>query len=94
MIFGKKDENWDLELPENDIIKILGTGCKKCTQLEENVKEVLEKTGNRNSVSHITDFKEIASYGVMATPALVYNEKVISVGRVLKPSEIVELLKK
>lgn len=75
-------------------VKILGTGCKKCNKLEENVKEALESLNVEYDIDHITEIKDIATYGVMMTPALVVNEKVLSYGKVLKPKDIVAMLKK
>lgn len=75
-------------------IKILGSGCKKCNELEENTKKALEEMGLVAEVIKVTDFKEIAKYGVMTTPALVIDEKVISKGKVLKKEEIKEMLSK
>ncbi|MGM9974621.1 MAG: thioredoxin family protein, partial [Clostridiaceae bacterium] len=46
-------------------VKVLGTGCAKCNALEENVKEALEKLGMDTTIDHVTDFSEIAAYGVM-----------------------------
>lgn len=73
-------------------IAVLGSGCKKCNQLESNVKEALRTLDMDVEIRHITDFGEIAAYGVMLTPALVINENVVSCGKILKPSEIVKLL--
>lgn len=78
---------------ENASILILGSGCKNCQILEENTKAALAILGKDSPVGHITDFTQIASYGVMTTPALVVDGKVISSGKVLKPEEIVNLLK-
>ena len=75
-------------------VKILGGGCAKCNQLEANTLEALKQLGMNTEMDHIKDFSEIASYGVMTTPALVYNGKVISYGKVLKTDEIVSLLEK
>ena len=75
-------------------IKILGSGCKKCNELEENTKKALEEMGLVAEVIKVTDFKEIAKYGVMTTPALVIDEKVISKGKVLKKEEIKKILSK
>jgi len=75
-------------------IKILGSGCKRCNELEENTKKALEEMGLVAEVIKVTDFKEIAKYGVMTTPALVIDEKVISKGKVLKKEEIKEMLSK
>lgn len=73
-------------------IKVLGSGCSKCKKLEENVKKVLSETGQDASVEKVEDFKEIMKYGVMQTPALVIDEKVVSVGKVLKEKDIKALL--
>ncbi|MGF7003739.1 small redox-active disulfide protein 2 [Lachnospiraceae bacterium PFB1-21] len=77
---------------EQATIKILGSGCKKCNELEANTKSALEQLGMDTAIDHVTDFAEIAAYGVMTTPALVYNDKVLSYGKVLKAGEVVKLL--
>lgn len=77
---------------EEAAIKILGSGCKKCNELEANTKSALEQLGMDIAIDHVTDFAEIAAYGVMTTPALVYNDKVLSYGKVLKAGEVVKLL--
>ena len=74
------------------IIKILGSGCKKCVTLTENTKTALEKLGQQAEVVKITDFAEIAAHGVMSTPALVIDDKVVSVGKVLTAGEVEALL--
>ncbi len=75
-------------------VKVLGSGCKKCDQLEEATKEALESLGMDSSIDHVRDFAAIAAYGVMTTPALVVDGKVVSYGKVLKTQEVVEILKK
>ncbi len=75
-------------------IKILGSGCKKCKELEANTRKVLETLGMDPAVDHITDFAQIAAYGVMTTPALVVDGKVVSYGKVLKAEEVAAILKK
>ncbi len=72
---------------------MLGSGCKKCNDLELATKEALETLGMDSTIEHVTDFAAISSYGVMTTPALVVDGKVLSYGKVLKASEVVELLK-
>ncbi len=62
--------------------------------MEAAAREALEELGVAVPITHVTDFTEIAAYGVMSTPALVVNEQVISAGRVLKKAEVVDLLKK
>ena len=75
-------------------IKILGSGCSKCNALEAGTMEALKALNMNVEVDHVTDFAQIASYGVMSTPALVVNGKVVSYGKVLKVDEIIEILKK
>ena len=74
-------------------IKVLGAGCKSCHQLYENVKEAVEKLGLDVEVEYITDMEKVMSYGAMSMPALVINEQVVSVGKVLKEKEIEAFLK-
>lgn len=71
-------------------IKILGSGCAKCKRLEKNAKKAVE--GSETEVIKVTDLKDIMSYGVMMTPALVIDEKVVSTGKVLSPDKIKALL--
>lgn len=75
-------------------IKILGSGCAKCNQLADAAKAALEQLGMDASVEHVTDFAQIAVYGVMTTPALVVDGKVVSYGKVLKADEIVRILQR
>jgi small redox-active disulfide protein 2 len=75
-------------------VKVLGSGCAKCNALEEAVKEALTELGMDTAIDHVTDFAQIAAYGVMTTPALVVDGKVLSYGKVLKKEEAMELLKK
>ena len=73
-------------------IKILGSGCQKCEKLEESVKKAVIELNLNLPISHITDFTQIASYGVMSTPALVLNGEVISFGKVLSVEEVKHIL--
>lgn len=75
------------------IIKILGSGCKNCIVLGNNVEQALEELGKEAEIIKVTDMKEIMAYGVMSTPALVIDEKVVSYGKVLKPKDLVKMLK-
>ncbi|QWB95704.1 TM0996/MTH895 family glutaredoxin-like protein [Mycoplasmatota bacterium] len=74
-------------------IKVLGSGCPKCIQLEKNVKEALNILGKEASIEKVTDYVEIVSFGVMSTPALVVDGKVLFAGRVQTPSALAKLLK-
>ncbi|WP_320047818.1 thioredoxin family protein [uncultured Ilyobacter sp.] len=75
-------------------IKILGTGCKKCNDLTNNVKEALAETTVDASIEKVEDMKDIMGYGVMSTPAVVIDGKVVSTGRVLSVEEVKKLIKK
>lgn len=76
------------------IIKILGTGCKKCITLTDNTRAALTNLGREAEIVKITDIVEIAAMGVMSTPALAIDDKVVSMGKVLSPAEVEALLKK
>lgn len=73
-------------------IKILGGGCAKCNQLEAATVAALQERNMNYAIEHVTDFTQIAAYGVMSTPALVIDGKVVSYGRVLKKDEVMKLL--
>lgn len=73
--------------------KVLGGGCAKCHELAANTKAALFELGINENVELITDYSVIASYGVMSTPALVIDNKVVSFGKVLKKSEIVDAVR-
>lgn len=75
-------------------VKILGGGCAKCSQLEKAAIEALIELGMDSTIDHIKDYEKIAAYGVMTTPALVIDGKVVSYGKVLKKDEVMELIKK
>ena len=74
-------------------IKVLGSGCSKCEALLAATKEAVQHLGIDARIEYVTDFAQIARYGVMSTPALVVDEKVVSAGRVLKAGQIESLLK-
>lgn len=73
-------------------IKILGSGCKKCKTLYKNAILAAAKKGIEAQVVKVTDFSEIAKYNIMQTPALVVDEKIVAMGKVLQVEEIAELL--
>lgn len=74
------------------IIKILGSGCKKCIALGENARVAAAAAGKQAEIVKVTDMAQIAAYGVMSTPGLVVDEKVVSTGRVLSAEEIGQLI--
>lgn len=75
-------------------IKVLGSGCKSCHTLLESTKEAVNAMGLSIDVEYVTDMHKIMEYGVMSMPALVVNEKVVSMGKVLKAVDVKKLLQK
>lgn len=75
-------------------IKVLGTGCAKCKTLEKAAIEAVEKAGIDATVTKEEDIMKIMEYGVMTTPALVINEKVVVKGKVPSVEEITKLITK
>ena len=75
-------------------IKILGPGCAKCNTLEKLTREVIEKNGIIATITKVDDIMEIMKYGVMSTPAIVIDEKVVLKGRVPSADELKQLLTK
>ena len=75
-------------------MKVLGSGCKSCHELYENSQKAVSDMGLSVEVEYVTDMEKVVSYGVMSTPALVVNEKVVSMGKVLKPVDVEKLLRK
>ena len=75
-------------------IEILGTGCKKCSDLEAVAKQAITKIGGFHSIEKVEDIMKIMNYGVMNTPALVVDGVVKSTGKVLNIDEVLKLLQK
>jgi len=73
-------------------IEILGTGCSKCNELEEKVKQAVGKSGKFAQVEKVDDLQKIMDYGVMSTPALVIDGEVKSTGKVPSIDEILAFL--
>jgi len=73
-------------------IKILGPGCPKCKTLEKMTRDIVEQNGIEATVSKVEDIVAIMNYGVMSTPALVVNEKVVLKGRLPSAEELKKLL--
>lgn len=74
-------------------IKVLGPGCSKCEQLEKEVISVVAEMAIEANVKKVKDIKEIMSYNIMQTPALVINDKVKVFGKVPKKDEIKKYIK-
>lgn len=106
-LFGKKENKKDCccggctpekmeqaeELKAASGVKVLGSGCAKCNALEAAAREALQELHMDTTIDHVTDFSQIAAYGVMSTPALVVDGKVVSFGKVLKKDEVIDILK-
>ena len=75
-------------------IKILGAGCKSCHEQYENAKAAVKAMGLSVEVEYITDMEKVMAYGVMSMPAIVVNEQVVSMGKVLKAADVEKLLHK
>ncbi len=73
-------------------IKVLGPGCKKCNTLAEATQKAVTELGMDVNITKIDDMIKILSYGVMSTPALVINEKVVVSGKVPSVNEIKEFI--
>jgi small redox-active disulfide protein 2 len=68
-------------------IKILGTGCPKCIRLQENVQQAINELNLQAQIEKVTEIDKIMSYGIMSTPGLVINEKVVSFGKLLNVND-------
>ncbi|EFB77640.1 thioredoxin family protein [Subdoligranulum variabile] len=91
-LFGKK-ESVQTETGNEDV-KVLGGGCANCRALEASAKAALAELGLPQEVGHITDFSQIAACGVLHTPALMVDGKVVASGRVLSKEEAKALIEK
>lgn len=74
-------------------IKVIGTGCEKCDKLYANVQEAVNMMGCEAQVEKIEDLMEIVKLGVMTSPSLMIDGKLVVSGRIAKPAEILKLLK-
>ena len=74
-------------------VKVLGPGCSRCNQLEQDIMAVMNEIDLAGSIEHVTDINAISEYGVMGTPALVINGKVMAVGSVPPKAKLKTWLK-
>ena len=75
-------------------IRVLGAGCRACHEQYENAKAAVKAMGLNIEVEYITDMEKVMGYGVMSMPAIVVNEKVASMGKVLSAAEVERLIHK
>ena len=75
-------------------VKVLGAGCKTCHEQYENAKAAVRALGLNVEVEYITDMEKVMEYGVMSMPAIVVNDEVVSMGKLLKAAEVEKLLQK
>lgn len=75
-------------------IKVLGSGCANCSTLEKRVVDAVEQFNQNITVEKVTDFSVMMSYGMLGSPGLVINEKLVSSGKLLSVKELVTLIEK
>lgn len=75
-------------------IQVLGSGCANCKKLLENVQAAISETKIDAEIEYVTDLKKIASSGLMRTPGLIFDQKIVAYGRVLTKDEVISLLQK
>lgn len=73
-------------------IEVLGSGCANCIRLEANAREAAAMAGVDAEIIKVTDYRQIMAYGIMSTPGLVIDGKVMSYGRIPSPGDIAEWL--
>ena len=73
-------------------IKVLGTGCAKCHQLEQTAKQVVKELAVNASIEEVKDLKKIMEYPILTTPALVVNEELVCSGRIPSKSEVTQFI--
>ena len=95
MVLNKRQKYYRKDKKNNTmIIKILGSGCMNCKTLERRAHEALQQLNVQGTVEKVQDFEKIAAYGIMRTPGLVIDEKVISSGSVPTVEALKELISK
>ena len=85
----------DRGVPDDNarVIKVMGTGCRRCRQLHANALEAARRIGDTVRVEYVTDMAEIAAAGVMSVPALIVDDGIVSSGTVPSADEIERILR-
>jgi small redox-active disulfide protein 2 len=73
-------------------VKILGPGCSNCERLEARTRQALADLGVEATVEKVTDYDQIAAFGIMRTPGLVVDDRLVVSGRVPTAGELAGLL--
>jgi len=73
-------------------IKILGTGCAKCHQLEQTARQAVKELAIDATIEEVKDMKKIMEYPILTTPGLVVNEELVSSGRIPSKSEVTQFI--
>lgn len=90
-----EDEVADLKKDSGALsVKVLGVGCASCHEQYEQAKAAVKSMGLNVEVEYITDLQKVMAYGAMSMPAVVVNEKVVAMGKVLKAADVEKLLHK
>ena len=70
------------------VVEVLGSGCANCRRVEANAREALAIAGVEAEIRHVTDYRDIAARGVLSTPGLVIDGRVVSAGRIPSAADI------
>jgi small redox-active disulfide protein 2 len=73
-------------------IKILGTGCAKCHQLEQTTRQAVKELAIDATIEEVKDMRKIMEYPILTTPGLVVNEELVCSGRIPSKSEVTQFI--
>lgn len=76
------------------VIKVLGTGCRKCKRVKQMAVSIIEELGLDATVEEVTDIPTIMGYGIMSTPGIVIDEKLVGYGGVPTRDQFVQLIRR
>ena len=74
------------------LIKVVGTGCRKCKALLAATEQAVKDSGVQAEIEYVTDMMKIAETGVLRTPGLIINDKIVSSGKVLEAAALAKLI--